>query len=144
MLASRLSSQHSANRAAEAVDEFVLSVLEVLVLQPFTEQELVDFTGAPAAAVHRAVVAAEDLALLWRDGDDALHPVHGVKAGVGGYPLGLGRPIEFMLAGVPQTICAQIARDLGLDPARPPVPAIGAHFSRPENVRALVSSLPSS
>ncbi len=142
VLASRLSSHYSVNRAAETVDEFVLQVLEALVVASLSEDDLVVFTAAPREAVHRAVAAAEDLALLWRGGDGLLHTVSGVKAGVGGYPLGLGRPIEFMLRGVPQPICAQIAADLGLDDARPPVPSIAAHFARPEVVRALVDTLP--
>ena len=47
VLASRLSSQHSVSRAAETVDQFVLDVLEALVLGRADEDELAYFCRVP-------------------------------------------------------------------------------------------------
>jgi hypothetical protein len=141
VLASRLSSTHSVNRAAETVDQFVLEVLEVLALEPRTEAELADFTGVDLIEVARAVDAAEELALLWRAGDGRLHVASGVAKGVGGYPLGLGRPIASMLRGVPRPIVEQIRTDLQLRSTRPAEEAIAEAFSRPERVRDVVARL---
>ncbi len=54
VLASRLSSQHSVSRVAETVDQFVLDVLEALVVASGDEDELVAFCRVPIADIRRA------------------------------------------------------------------------------------------
>ena len=59
VLASRLSSQHSVSRVAETVDQFVLDVLEALVVvAPADEDELERFCRVPIADIRRAAAIA--------------------------------------------------------------------------------------
>ncbi len=145
VLASRLSSQHSVSRVAETVDQFVLDVLEALVVAPGDEEELARFCQVPAADIRRASGIAVTLGLAWRDGAGRLTVVKGVRSAVGDYPLGLGRPFERLLSEVPQTVRAQMRRDLGdLGPASDMTAtnALIALFADPEAVAVLLDELP--
>jgi hypothetical protein len=142
VLASRLSSQHSVSRAAETVDQFVLDVLEALVVAAADEDELVRFCQVPIADIRRASGIAVTLGLAWRDGEGRLTVAKGVRSAVGDYPLGLGRPFAKLLAEVPQNVRAQIRDDLRLAAAETPSKALNAYFSDPEAVAVLLDELP--
>ncbi len=145
VLAGRLSSQHSVSRVAETVDQFVLDVLEALVVASGDEDELARFCQVPPADIRRASGIAVTLGLAWRDGDGRLTVVKGVRSAVGDYPLGLGRPFARLLSEVPQNVRAQMRRDLGdLGPASDMTAtnALIALFADPEAVAVLLDELP--
>ena len=142
VLASRLSSQHSVSRVAETVDQFVLDVLEALVVASGDEDELVAFCRVPIADIRRATTIAVSLGLAWSDGEGRLSVVKGVRSAVGEYPLGLGRPFAKLLAEVPQNVRAQIRDDLGLPADETPTKALTAYFGDPEALAVLLDELP--
>ncbi len=142
VLASRLSSQHSVSRVAETVDQFVLDVLEALVVASADEDELARFCQVPVADIRRASGVAVTLGMAWRDGEGRLSVVKGVRAAVGDYPLGLGRPFERLLSEVPQNVRAQIRDDLALDAEVTPTKSLIAYFADPEAVSVLLDELP--
>ncbi len=142
VLASRLSSQHSVSRAAETVDQFVLDVLEALVLGRADEDELVAFCRVPIADIRRATGVAVTLGLAWRDGEDRLNVVKGVRSAVGDYPLGLGRPFAKLIAEVPQHVRVQMRDDLGLSGDGTTTSVLTAHFADQDAIAALVDELP--
>ncbi|HEX4018923.1 MAG TPA: helicase-associated domain-containing protein, partial [Frankiaceae bacterium] len=141
VLASRLSSQHSVSRVAETVDQFVLDVLEALVLGSADEDELAQFCQVPLADIRRATAIAVTLGLAWRDGTGRLRVVKGVRSAVGDYPLGLGRAFAQLLAEVPQNVRVQIRDDLGLAEDETPTKALNAYFADPEAVAVLLDEL---
>jgi hypothetical protein len=143
VLASRLSSQHSVSRAAETVDQFVLDILEALVVQaPASEEELKRFCRVPIAEVRRAAGVAVTLGLAWRDGDGRLNVVKGVRSAVGDYPLGLGRPFSRLIAELPQPVRAQIRDDLGLGSEAVPSGVLIDFFENPKKIAALLKQIP--
>ncbi len=141
VLASRLSSQHSVSRAAETVDQFVLDVLEALVLGRADEDELAYFCRVPVADIRRVTAIALKLGLAWRDGDGRLNVPNGVRSAVGDYPLGLGRPFARLIAEVPQNVRVQMRMDLGLPEEGTATAALTAHFADQEAVIVLLDEL---
>ncbi len=142
VLASRLSSRHSVSRVAETVDTFVLQILETLVVGSADEAELTWFCHVPVDDIRRATDLAVRLGLAWRDGDGRFSAVNGVRAAVGPYPLGLGRPFARLLAEVPQSSRRQMRDDLKLPDDVTPTEALTAFFGDPDALRALVAELP--
>ncbi len=141
VLASRLSSQHSVSRAAETVDQFVLDVLEALVLGRADEAELAFFCRVPAADIRRATGIAVTLGLAWRDGQGRLNVPKGVRSAVGEYPLGLGRPFAKLIAEVPQHVRVQMRHDLGLPEDGTPTSTLTSHFTDQEAVAVLLDQV---
>jgi hypothetical protein len=141
VLASRLSSQHSVSRAAETVDQFVLDVLEALVLGRADEDELAYFCQVPAADIKRVTDIALKLGLAWRDGDGRLNVAKGVRSAVGDYPLGLGRPFARLIAEVPQNVRVQMRQDLGLPEERTATAVLTEYFADQEAVIVLLDEL---
>ncbi len=144
VLANRLSSRHSVSRAAESIDSFVLSVLQALALEPATTAQLAAFCSVPADDVTRATRVAEQLGLIWRDdpgSEGRFHVVHGVRAAVGQYPLGLGRPFATLVQSVPSEALEQMRHDLDLPADQPALPALSAFFADREAVRGLLAAI---
>jgi Helicase conserved C-terminal domain len=143
VLASRLSSQHSVSRVAETVDQFVLDVLEALVVHPSDEDGLADFCRVAPSDIRRASAIAVTLGLAWRDGDGRLDVVKGVRSAVGDYPLGLGRPFAQLITEVSQNVRVQIRDDLELAAEGTPTRVLSAFFTEPGSVAGVLEALPS-
>lgn len=123
-LASRLSVRTSVQRGVDALDGFVLHVLEALVLAADGDVAAVADVAALLADIAPADLdSALDVlrarALVWGD-PDRLHLVASVRDSVGIYPAGLGRPAAQLLRQVPDLQLAPVLRTLGLPPAGQP------------------------
>lgn len=103
-LAARATSRSSLDRALAGVDALVLQVVEAVVVltedpqapAPGTD-DVVRAVGAPgdaADAVRGALATAVDLALLWRDDDDAMRAAPGVADALGPTAAGLAPASE--------------------------------------------------
>jgi hypothetical protein len=141
VLASRLSSQHSVSRAAETVDQFVLDVLEALVLGRADEEELALFCVVPIADIERATGIALSLGLTWRDGEGRLNVAKGVRSAVGDYPLGLGRPFAQLVTRLPQNVRIRMRDDLELT-GESATSVLTDYFTDQDAVGALLEGLP--
>ena len=125
VLAGRLTVRHSVQRALEHLDAFTLEVLQGLLL--LAEHGPTDWSALRALtasevsdeALRAAVRRLFDLALAWGD-DSSLHPTGGVREAAGGYPLGLGRPVETLLGGYSTEQVAPVLEALDLPRARQP------------------------
>jgi hypothetical protein len=123
-LASRLSVRTSVQRAVDALNGFVLRVLEAVVLSADGDTAVLADAAALLPDVgpddlDAAVDVLLDRALVWGE-PDRLHLVASVRESLGSYPAGLGRPAAQLLRQVPDVQLAPVLRTLGLPPTGQP------------------------
>ena len=135
MLAARAGVRVSVARAMERLTAYELELLQLICLlpEPATFADVLRLAGADAGS---ALERLRDRALIW--GDEQLRPVHAVRDLLGAYLLGLGRPLETVLArhGLAQLSPLLEANDL------PPAPDRYAAISTLQAMFGTVSELP--
>jgi hypothetical protein len=124
-LASRLGVRTSVQRAVDALDAFLLRVVEAATLSTDARSTTsVDRISAllpalDASALDRAIGELLALGLVWGE-PDQLHLAPSVRESLGPYPAALGRPAAQLLRRVPDVRLVPVLRALGLPPAAQP------------------------
>ncbi|MGH8860978.1 MAG: helicase-associated domain-containing protein, partial [Jatrophihabitantaceae bacterium] len=145
-LAGRISVRTSVQRAVDGLNDFVLHVLEALVLSTGNDKQVSRaaaaalLAGAAPADVDAGLEDLRTLALMWGD-TDRLQLVTCVRESLGTYPAGLGRPAATLLRQVSDSQLAPVLRSLGLAPAAQPQAgaAIAGVLADPDRLATLIA-----
>ena len=123
MLAARAGVRVSVARAMERLTAYELELLQLICLlpEPATRADVLRLAGAGAES---ALERLSTRALVW--GDEQLRPVHAVRDLLGPHLLGLGRPLEAVLARHGLAQLAPLLEANGLPPAPDRLAAVQA------------------